>query len=279
MIIELNHRALINKKVEGFIIGVSKLSSDCYQEYELDEAITLIDEIHHINKDTKVYIDCTNLFFDEDFPLLKESLDKLQNADYFLYEDLGLKELIPEEKRIYYSITYLTNKEDLAICLENNKAALISPSLALDELKAFNDFKERTFLIAFGTWKIFYSRRQLLKNHFQYHHLPLEEASYKIIEETRNDAYPIIERSGTKIYLNDYFALDLELRDLSNNLILKLFDLDYQVSSRIIDLYQKALVDQDYEALKKGLNDLNLKLHKGLLYEDSLLIKKGGNTR
>lgn len=274
LIVELNHEELLNEDVlaDGFIIGVETLSSDCYQEYTLAEAFKIIKKIKQLKK--TVLIDCTNLF--SDFELGKafeklKYLDQDDDVDYFLYEDLGLMPYLKKEKRFFYSLTYNTNQYDLAIALSENSKALMSPLLTLKEATTIAN--DNLFFIAFGTWRIFYSRRKLLTNYFNYRMQQFTEGDYQIIEETRPDeAYHIKEESGTKIYLHDYFYVNDELKYFAN-IILKPFDLDYQKTKEVINLYYQKINTKKGD-LDQALTLLDIKHHQGLLFEDAILIKK-----
>lgn len=275
LIVELNHKELINQKlnVDGFIIGVDYLSSDVFLKFTLDEAIALAKKIKSQNK--IVMIDCTNIFSDQELKKVNEMLDYINHEvdiDYYLYEDLGLMPLIDKSKRMYYSLTYTTNKEDLNIVLKENRSALISPLVKEEYLKSLSQ-NTNTFVIGFGTWRIFYSRRSLITNYFVYRNGEKEDGNYMIKEENRPDeAYPIIENYGTKIYLHDYFYLNDELKSYAN-LILKPFNLDFENTCEVINLYLAKLKDEAIN-LDEKLSALNIKHHQALLHQDSILIKK-----
>ena len=274
LIVELNHQELLeeNLLVDGYIIGIEYLSSDCYQLFSLDEAICLIKKIKENNK--LVFIDCTNLFSDFELKKAKEMIKLLNDntdVDYFMYEDLGLMDIIDENKRFYYSLTYNTNQFDLDIVLNENDKALLSPLLTIDEVKKLNN--SHLFFIAFGTWRIFYSRRLLLTNYYNYRMMEYHDANYQIIEETRPaDTYYIKEVNGTKIYLHDYFYLNDELNSLSN-VILKPFALELEKTIKVINLYLEKIKNKALNIDFK-LTELGIKHHQGLLYEDAILIKK-----
>lgn len=271
LVVEVNDLRIVeNNNVDGFLIGTKKISSEVYYQFTKEEVLAFIEKAHIKKK--LVFLDATNIFHDEDFKDVKEIIDYLSTADYVMYNDLMILNIVPKEKRMYYSTTYITNTLDFDIVAEENEYVLVSPELSLEELKAFKN-KKSSFLIGFGTWEIFHSRRNLLSNYFQYREMEYSNSKYHIIEEFRKEMYPIVENNGTKIYLNGYYYLGQELEELNNNLLLKTFDLDYALVNKIIDAYKKALISQDYEELERMIKDLPLDTNKGLLFEQSILTK------
>ena len=271
LVVEVNDLRIVeNNNVDGFLIGTKKISSEVYYQFTKEEVLAFIEKAHIKKK--LVFLDATNIFHDEDFKDVKEIIDYLSSVDYVMYNDLMILNIVPKEKRMYYSTTYITNTLDFDIVEEENKYVLVSPELSLEELKAFKN-KKSSFLIGFGTWEIFHSRRNLLSSYFQYRGMEYSNSKYHIIEEFRKEMYPIVENNGTKIYLNGYYYLGQELEELNNNLLLKTFDLDYALVNKIIDAYKKALISQDYEELERMIKDLPLDINKGLLFEQSILTK------
>lgn len=275
IVVEVNDLRIIeNNQVDGFLIGTSFISSECYMKFTIEEVINFTEKAHKQKK--LVFLDATQIFHDQDLNVVSRILKDLDCVDYVLYNDLALMDLIDEKKRFYYSVTYVTNKYDFEIVSEENSFTLVSPTLSFEELKEFR-MNEKAFLIAFGTFEIFHSRRPLISNYLNYRKLPIENSKYQVIEEFRNEKYPIVEENGTKIYLNDYYCLMEELRDLSKNLLLKVFDIPYTETTKIIDLYKKAIETNDYTLLQ-NIKDVVPNLHKGLLYQNSILIKEGKNN-
>jgi len=266
-IVELNDTLLLDEtQVDGYMLGVEKLSTECFKEYSIIDVKKIIGRIHELKR--LAVIDATSLFFDEDLEYVENAIKELSSADYFMYEDLGIMDLIPFEKRFYYSSTYATNSKDIELILSENKYCLLSPVVQIEDAKKIIDkYNDNLFLISFGTWKIFYSRRNLLSTYFDYRNLTYNQATYKMIEETRTEEYPIIERNGTKIYLHDYFYLENDELNATNSII-KTFDLELDASKAIIEGFVKGSIEPVIEKL-------NLKSHKGLLYENSILIKGG----
>ena len=277
LVVELNDlRILSNPNVDGFLVGVEFLSSECYKHYPLDIVEKLIKDIHDLNK--LVFIDTTQIFHDQDLLIVKEMLKRLNDADYFLYNDLGLTSLIEKEKRFYYSSTYITNSFDFEIVQEENQYVLVSPELSFIELQKYKTY-DKAFIIGFGTWEIFHSRRNLITNYMLYRNMEkqeirmLKENKFEIIEEFRSENYPIIENMGTKIYLNRYYHLTYELALLPKNIILKGFDLEYLKFNKVVNVYKKMLEEANYEETLNILESLEIPLHKGLLYQTSVLLK------
>ena len=89
---------------------------------------------------------------------------------------------------------------------------------------------------------------------------------YSIMEEFRNDTYPIVENNGFKVFLNDYFCLN-EL--YTDNLIIKTFNLELELTIKIINSFKEKNL-----ALIK---ELPIKTHHALLFEESILTKGDKN--
>lgn len=273
LIVELNDLNVLKSDADAYLIGVENFSSECYHHFSILEVKEIVLKVKENKK--LAFIDLTNVFHDQDLPKVKEFIDEMEYVDGFFYVDLGLTSLIERSKRVYFSPTYLTNQFDIEIACSENKYVLVSPELSLKELENIK-FNEQMFLLAFGPWEIFHSRRPLISNYFKYRGSQCDSnAKYHVIEEFRSDLYPIVENNGTKIYLNGYYYLGLELNNRPNNLLIKSFDLSSNLVIRIVELYKKLMeenIDIEEELLK-----LNISLNKGLLYEESIL-KKGGNN-
>lgn len=265
LIVELNNILLKeqNSLPDAFLIGIEGFSSEAYKHFKKSHVIEIIKDLK--TKKVLSFIDLTNIYHDEDLLKVKDLIEEL-DADGYFYSDLGIMEYLPFEKRFFFSQTYITNKYDLNIALKENKYVLISPNLSLLELKDF-EYNENIYLIGFGTWEIFHSRRPLLTNYFKYREIESALNGYHIMEEFRNDTYPIIEENGFKVYLNDYFCLD-EL--LTNNLIIKTFDLEPTIALKVIECFK----NQDLTLIK----ELPIKTHPALLHQESILTKGDKNA-
>ena len=135
LVVEVNDLRIVeNNNVDGFLIGTKKISSEVYYQFTKEEVLAFIEKAHIKKK--LVFLDATNIFHDEDFKDVKEIIDYLSAVDYVMYNDLMILNIVPKEKRMYYSTTYITNILDFDIVEEENEYVLVSPELSLEELKS-----------------------------------------------------------------------------------------------------------------------------------------------
>ena len=274
LIVELNNKEVVKSNADAFLIGVEGFSSECYHHYSVEEVQEIIKDIKKEQK--KAFIDLTNVFHDHDLKNVEELIQTLNNVDGFFYFDLGIMNLIERKKRVYYAPTYVTNQHDLSIVKEENELVLVSPELSLKELEHI-EYDNQTLSLAFGPWEIFHSRRPLISNYFKYRATEYDNnAKYHVIEEFRNDYYPIVEKNGTKIFLNGYYYLGNKIKNKSTNLLLKTFDLTSELVIKVVELHKNYL-NNELDDLDNELKRLGIELNRGLLFEESIL-RKGGNN-
>ena len=264
IIVEVNDLRIINNMhADGFVIGLQGFSSECFQHFTLEEAKALVKQIKSQNQ--KVYLDLTSMYHEDDVENLKGVIKEFDEADGFLYHDFLVHSLIPVEKRVYYAPTYMTNREDFKLMCNDCAYVLASPEIELDSLKKLSS--EQTWYLTFGTWEIFHSRRPLLTNYFKYRGIKDHKDQYTLKEEFRpTEEYHILESRGTKIYLNDYYYLGSEIKDLKGHYFIKSFNLPYEIVDNIINIYYQALQSGNVEGIKDSLEDLGIKLHQTFLY-------------
>ncbi len=271
IIVEANDSRIINNQhADGFVIGIQGNSSECFHHFALDEALALVKQIKKLNK--KAFIDLTSMYHEEDVESLQNIINQLNDADGFLYHDFLVHSLVPKEKRVYYAPTYMTNKEDFDLMRSDSTYVLASPEVDFESLKRMAS--EQTWYLTFGTWEIFHSRRPLLTNYFKYRGIKDHKNQYTLKEEFRpTEEYHIVEARGTKIYLNDYYYLGSEIKDLKGHYFIKPFNLPYEVVDQVINIYYQALQSGNFEEIKEGLEALGIKLHQTFLYQKVVLTK------
>lgn len=268
---------LKNTKVDGWIVNVFGLS--CYYDhlYSLEEIESIVDIAHRQNQ--KVYVNAKKIIHEQDIDkvtyLVKE-LEKI-GIDYYIYGDVAFLEIVGNlqinAKLIYQVATYMTNKYDINEMLKDNNSVVVSTELSLEEMKEIiNDTPKELYLHAFGYYPIFHSRRELISNYLIYRNREIDlEANYDVVEELRKTHYPIEQNeNGMVVYLDGAYNLTEELVFFENAtaiLLSKFISLeDYQ---KVLDVYTN---NGNYQELE----NLNIVLSKGLLYEQSILLKKEG---
>lgn len=268
---------LKNTKVDGWIVNVFGLS--CYYDhlYSLEEIESIVDIAHRQNQ--KVYVNAKKIIHEQDIDkvtyLVKE-LEKI-GIDYYIYGDVAFLEIVGNlqinAKLIYQVATYMTNKYDINEMLKDNNSVVVSTELSLEEMKEIiNDTPKELYLHAFGYYPIFHSRRELISNYLIYRNREIDlEANYDVVEELRKTHYPIEQNeNGMVVYLDGAYNLTEELVFFENATAILL--------SKFISLedYQKVLEVYTNNGNYQELGKLNIVLSKGLLYEQSILLKKEG---
>ena len=278
---ELKDLSLLeNYDVDGWIVSILGLS--CYYDklYTLDD-IRKIVKIAHKNNQI-VYVNAKKIIHEQDIDKVICLVKELENigVDYYFYGDLAFYEIAKElkitNKLIYQVVTYMTNKYDIEEMLKDNNSVVVSTELSFEEIKDIvNNIKHPLYLHGFGYYPLFHSRRELISNYLIYRNREIDlEEKYDIVEELRKSHYPIEQNeNGMVVYLDGAYYLSDELdsvNDVYCVLLSKFIELDDY--KKVLEVYTKT---KNYQAL----NDLNVVLSKGLLYEESILLKKeGGNV-
>lgn len=268
---------LENTKVDGWIVNIFGLS--CYYDrlYSLKEIKSIVDIAHRQNQ--KVYVNAKKIIHEQDLDkvtyLVKE-LEKI-GIDYYIYGDVAFLEIVGNlqinAKLIYQVATYMTNKYDINEMLKDNNSVVVSTELSLEEMKEIvNDTPKELYIHAFGYYPIFHSRRELISNYLMYRNKEVDlVANYDVVEELRKSHYPIEQNeNGMVVYLDGAYNLTEEIAFFEKTTIILLSKFigleDYQ---KILGIYTNT---KDY----RKLESLNIVLSKGLLYEQSILLKKEG---
>lgn len=278
---ELKDLSLLeNYDVDGWIVSILGLS--CYYDklYTLDD-IRKIVKIAHKNNQI-VYVNAKKIIHEQDIDKVICLVKELENigVDYYFYGDLAFYEIAKElkitNKLIYQVVTYMTNKYDIEEMLKDNNSVVVSTELSFEEIKDIvNNIKHPLYLHGFGYYPLFHSRRELISNYLIYRNREIDlEEKYDIVEELRKSHYPIEQNeNGMVVYLDGAYYLSDELDSVNDAycvLLSKFIELDDY--KKVLEVYTKT---KNYQAL----NDLNVVLSKGLLYEESILLKKeGGNV-
>lgn len=277
-IVELQHKSQIKpyQAVAGWLIGVESLSSQGSAFFPISELPGIIVEAQ-TNRQF-VAINANKIFNDAELVKAEKVIDELKKLDikYYFYTDLGFFELAKTKKLplVYQASTYLTNSYDVNSFLKENENVVVAPEISFDELRAITKQAPREVMVeAFGRLTIFYSKRKLMTNYFQYRSWDNNPRSgdYSIVEEKRTKHYPIEENeSGTTIYSSHFYYLWEEIWSLSNvgYLLIRTKWLDQAFFEPLIKVYDEYLSEKTGD-----IKSLGIDLFQGALYRQSLLTK------
>ena len=281
IVAELKDVSLLeNINVYGWIVNVLDLS--CYYDtlYSIEEIEKIVEIAHKNNQ--KVYVNAKKIIHEQNIREVTSLIKELEviGVDYYLYGDFAFYQIAESlnitDKLIYQVVTYMTNKYDIEVMLNDNNSIVVSTELSFEEMRYIvNDIPKQLHIHAFGYYPIFHSRRELISNYLLYRNREIElKANYDIVEELRNSHYPIEQNeNGMVVYLDGAYCLTEELTSFDNSIGILL--------SKFITLedYQKVLEVYIETNKYSELDNLNIILSKGLLYEQSILLKKeGGNA-
>ena len=147
----------------------------------------------------------------------------MYNIKYYIYTDMSiyciLKKYNLEHKSVYFSKTINCSTNDIKQYNNLNIKSLVSTELTLDDLIKISNL-QNNFIYTYGYFSIFYSKRKLLSLYKQYASLDYESQNkkYTLLEETREEHYPVIENeNGTFVYGSYIYLLFNEIEKLNKN--------------------------------------------------------------
>lgn len=258
-------------EIKDIIVGIKGLTHG----HKLKLTIEEINEF--LTYSDIISLDVTRLFHEDELNMLDSTLKMINLAKikYIFYSDFAVLEtlhkLMLDNKAVYDTYTYSTNSEDINILSKINKYVVISNQISIDEIKKLLTKVNRNVMIhGFGRSVIFYSKRELLTNYFNYRNLSYDarKNNYSLKEEFREEFYPIYEDEyGTYIYEKGYYYLFEELKTFINvdYVIIHSALLDSKEYENIVNCYLK----YDFDKFKT----INLDISKGIMKNKSVLLK------
>ncbi len=266
--------------VDTWFLNIEKISYSHFNNFRIEEIENILDNYHY-----KFIINLEKVYSEKELHLVKLIIVKFKNNDnvYFSYSDFGVLQLLLDEKvtrKIYHSSTMMTNSNDIEIALLENEKIIMGKEISLTELLEID--KKLTKKIAidvFGKFPIFYSKRKLLSTYFKYRnydYLPTD-LDYSLVEEFRDDEYPITEQNETLVYEPYFYVLGNELKEFNNIDEIAIYPqfLDTNEYIRIIKLYHH-FINHHFKIEDSFDDSLNVLYYKGKLTEKTIL-KKGEN--
>ncbi len=293
LILNLNqydYTTFINSKVDTLIIGIKSFCVGYPTNYQLYDIDTIITNIHNHNK--KIYLAINIIANESTISNLNNKMNIIRNlnVDGFVISDFGVLQLFIEnnlkDKIIFNPVTTLTNKysskliNDLGIdhCCVANELNI------KDILEVAEYTKGNIEILGQGYYQIGNSKRHLITNFFKNFKINSNSSYYKIKEESRDYAYPIIELDNDLLIYIDkertvlpYFK-ELKEKNIKYLRIDTMF-LDTNEINLYIDIYNKAI--NDNESIEKSLRILKEKTNSNLNCLDniSILVKEKKNEK
>lgn len=214
-----------------------------------------------INVDGYLFIN--RILDNEGIDKLKEILFKLpKNIKGIIFDDLGILEIIKDLKieKILYLSHFNTNSESINIYLDFVDTVIVATDITKKEIEyIISKAKKDISLFVFGYVGVMYSRRYLIDNYSNYHHV---EKVNPITISNNDHSFKVYENEyGTIFYHNKIFN-GLELLNLKAKY--------YFINSVFLDI-------SDIKNVLNGNFD-NLKYDNGFLEKETIYKLKGDNN-
>lgn len=277
--------SLLDKAIDGIILPIKNHAMRFGETFDLNDLASYIKQAHQKNKQLFVAV---NAIYHEDklddlaetmMTLSTLAIDGIYFADLAVYEfaqSYGLK-----DKLIYYPETYVTNYQDMAFwASEQIKSAVLSREMTLEDIEAISKNSPLSVsIIGHGYLNMFHSKRRLIKTFFDYtkhkQKTDLTNQTYKIIEEIRDEAYPIYQdQFGTHIFREKPLASIRVFESLTPYVDNFIIDTQFYQNDVIYDIID------DYVALKAGhsIDASKYDDHDDGFYYKKTVYKQGGGA-
>ena len=248
--ISLDHMyELTSYNIDGFIVPIKNLSANQSFEVDYKDLELVIDKI----KNKEVILLINKMMHSSDIELLRKVLKKTSTlkVDKIMYYDNSVYMLSQELK---LNIPLVIYQDHLNLSILSNKFyndmginyAYISSDITKEEIRDIKlNTKSKLFITAYGYVPIFYSRRYLLSNYFEY-----IDKSYKKDVFYLDNEYPIKESDfGTIIYSNKIINLinELDKLDFIDYIVMDSFNIDRQEFNEMVNKFiNKDKVEDTY---------------------------------
>lgn len=231
---------LTSYNIDGFIVPIKNLSANQSFEVDYKDLELVIDKI----KNKEVILLINKMMHSSDIELLREVLKKVStlkvdkimyydNSVYMLSQELKLNNIPLVIYQDHLNLSILSNKfyNDMGI-----NYTYISSDITKEEIRDIKlNTKSKLFITAYGYVPIFYSRRYLLSNYFEY-----IDKSYKKDVFYLDNEYPIKESDfGTIIYSNKIINLinELDKLDFIDYIVMDSFNIDRQEFNEMVNKF------------------------------------------
>lgn len=271
--------------VFGLIINDPKYSTYVPKYNGISVIKETIEKVHAHNM--KLFVRCDALFYENELDQLSLYLKKLieLKVDGIYFADMAVYQLTKQygslDRLIYDPETTITNSDDLSTYLQLKIArCVIAKELTYDKIfELIQSNTDGSEMIGFGYLRMSRSRRLMLSG---YQRAFLDESLHdrsdiQAQEASRSERFYINEDDhGTYTYSPYVFWCIKELKKLSGYLKTMRLErgfIDDELYFMMIDIYQKAIMEEDVYRLEKTIKDAypNINFSTGFLYEKTTL--------
>ncbi len=271
-----------------FIIGNDYFANRLVYSFSTIEITEANKLIKSINKE--IYINLNLIVHNSDLEKINEFLIfvKELDVDGVLFGDLAIYQLAKqigiENLLIYSPETLNTNYYDPVFWSNKGiKGLTISKEITLEDINIIaEDSDIEISLIGHGHLNMFHSRRPLIENFFKYtkkeYDSFIENRNLRIVEEIRNEAYPIFQDlHGTHIFRDKSLESYQEVNILKNIIDIFIIDGIFKDTNYLIETlvnYNQLLTMSDYKEKAKIISKSYEKDHdSGFLYKKTVYVK------
>ena len=235
------------KNADIYVVANSSFSVKYPASFSCAEIKEASKIIHSLNK--QIYLSINKVFLNDEIKELKVFLDELKDTDIdgYLVADLGAfnvlknKNLAP--KVIYSPETLIVNYYDMNFAFSlGMKSVVLSKEMTLDNiLESIEKANGNVIVYSFGYYHMFYSRRKLVKNYFDFIQEKDKHQNEHLLlkEKTRENMYHIYQDdNGTIICNSDIFTNIDYIDEIKADYFIDSYDLDSDLVKQVIDLYK-----------------------------------------
>ena len=234
-----NLEEILKTNIDGIIVGIKDLS--VFPSLQVD-----INKLKEIIKSTnkEIIVSVNKMIHNEDIPYLEEVLIELNklNISKILFYNVGV---INIAKRLGITKDLVIMQEHLNSSIYSNnfyynngvKGAFISSDITKEELLEIkNNTNMEIMFMGYGYLPIFYSRRYLTTNYFNYINKTKKDDLYYM--RHNNEEYPVLESSnGSIIYTSKPVNLINNLNEINSvdYIVMDSFNIDNGEFMSVLD--------------------------------------------
>ena len=237
---------ILKTNIDGIILPIEKFSVNSSIYFSLDDVKSIL------NLTCKeVCVSLNKIMHNDDLDGLEDillSLKKINVSKIFFY-DLAVMNIA---KRIGLKKELVVFQDHLNASLYSNNFykrrginySVITNDITKDEINEISK-EHNLMLVCYGYLPIFYSRRYLISNYFNYIEKDKEKDIYYI--KNKDDKYPIVEEEyGTTIYTKEPINLINDIKDINvSYIILNANLINSEEFLKVVDKYLNKEVDDN----------------------------------